>query len=92
MLQIDEYQSKCYAHAVSVDELSVVDLRRTWFLPLGSATNTNKPGKVRLIWDASAKVDGVSLNSLLLKGPDLEAPLCFVMFRFRQHVVAVSAD
>ncbi|XP_065084732.1 uncharacterized protein LOC135706971 [Ochlerotatus camptorhynchus] len=90
--QIDEYQQKGYAHRATAEELAETDPRRTWYLPLGAVTNPNKPEKVRLIWDASAKVDGISLNSVLLKGPDMVTPLCFVVFRFRQYTVAVSAD
>ncbi|XP_065091881.1 uncharacterized protein LOC135712752 [Ochlerotatus camptorhynchus] len=90
--QIDEYQQKGYAHRATAEELAETDPRRTWYLPLGAVTNSNKPGKVRLIWDASAKVDGISLNLVLLKGPDMVTPLCFVVFRFRQYTVAVSAD
>ncbi|XP_062704573.1 uncharacterized protein LOC134286891 [Aedes albopictus] len=90
--QIYEYEQKGYAHRASPQELNNVDLRRVWYLPLGAVTNPRKPGKVRLIWDASAKVDGVSLNSMLLKGPDQMTLLPAVLFRFRQYPVAVSAD
>ncbi|XP_062538870.1 uncharacterized protein LOC134207165 [Armigeres subalbatus] len=90
--QIYEYEQKGYAHRASPEELNSGDLRRVWYLPLGAVTNPRKPGKIRLIWDASAKVDGVSLNSMLLKGPDQMTLLPAVLFRFRQKPVAVSAD
>ncbi|XP_062715284.1 uncharacterized protein LOC134291501 [Aedes albopictus] len=90
--QIHEYESKGYAHRASPEELTEADLRRVWYLPLGAVCNPRKPGKVRLIWDASAKVDGISLNSMLLKGPDQLTLLPAVLFRFRQYPVAVSAD
>lgn len=69
-----------------------MDPARTWFLPLGVVLHPKKPNKVRLIWDASATVDGVSLNSMLLKGPDFLTPLPAVMGRFRQRNVAVVGD
>lgn len=53
---------------------------------------SKKPEKIRLIWDAAATVDGVSLNSLLLKGPDQLTSLSAVLVRFRQYAIAVSAD
>lgn len=74
------------------EELAKSDPRKTWFLPLGIVTNPNKPGKLRVIWDASAKVDGISLNSMLMKGPDQLTALPAVLFRFRQYHVAVNAD
>ncbi|XP_062701454.1 uncharacterized protein LOC115254319 [Aedes albopictus] len=90
--QIQEYLERGYAHRASAEELSTADPRRIWFLPLGAVVNPKKPSKVRLIWDASAKVDGISLNDMLLKGPDQLASLPGVIFRFRQHRVAVVGD
>ncbi|XP_062714292.1 uncharacterized protein LOC134291044 [Aedes albopictus] len=90
--QIQEYLERGYAHRASAKELSTADPRRIWFLPLGAVVNPKKPSKVRLIWDASAKVDGISLNDMLLKGPDQLASLPGVIFRFRQHRVAVVGD
>ncbi|XP_062538070.1 uncharacterized protein LOC134206384 [Armigeres subalbatus] len=90
--QIAEYQLKGYAHIATKEELAQADPKRVWYLPLGVVTNPRKPGKVRLIWDAAAKVDGISLNSMLLKGPDQLTSLPAVLSRFRQFKVAVSAD
>ncbi|XP_062710698.1 uncharacterized protein LOC109430659 [Aedes albopictus] len=90
--QIQEYIDKGYAHRATSTDLETADARRIWFLPLGAVTNPNKPGKVRLIWDAAAKVSGVSLNSVLLKGPDQLTLLPAVLFRFRMYSVAVSGD
>ncbi|XP_055522992.1 uncharacterized protein LOC129717172 [Wyeomyia smithii] len=90
--QITEYQSKGYAHKATPAELTNADPRRIWYLPLGAVTNAKKPGKIRVIWDAAATVNGVSLNSVLLKGPDQLTSLPGVLFRFRRFEVAVSAD
>ncbi|XP_058817784.1 uncharacterized protein LOC131681093 [Topomyia yanbarensis] len=90
--QIQQYQHKGYAHPALEKELSNADPRKIWYLPLGVVTNPKKPDKIRLIWDAAAKVDGVSLNSALLKGPDLMTPLVGVLFRFRERPIAVSGD
>ncbi|XP_062708649.1 uncharacterized protein LOC134288292 [Aedes albopictus] len=90
--QISEYQLKGYAHRATREELAQSDPKRVWYLPMGVVTNPRKPGKVRLIWDAAAKVDGMSLNSMLLKGPDQLASLPAVLSRFRQFKVSVSAD
>ncbi|XP_055603838.1 uncharacterized protein LOC129752068 [Uranotaenia lowii] len=90
--QMESYQAKGYAHRITEAELRNSDPRRVWYLPLGVVVNPKKPGKVRMIWDASATVDGISLNTMLLKGPDELAPLPWVLFRFRQFPVAVSGD
>ncbi|XP_055633645.1 uncharacterized protein LOC129773987 [Toxorhynchites rutilus septentrionalis] len=90
--QIKEYVEKGYAHRATPAELESANPRKAWFLPLGAVTNPNKPGKVRLIWDAAAKASGVSLNSVLLKGPDQLTLLPAVLFRFRLYYFAVSAD
>ncbi|XP_055615978.1 uncharacterized protein LOC129762031 [Toxorhynchites rutilus septentrionalis] len=90
--QIYQYEIKGYAHRATIDELKRFDPRRTWFLPLGVALNPRKPEKVQVVWDAAAKVNGVSLNSKLMKGPDLTASLTAVLFLFRQRQVAITGD
>ncbi|XP_058826986.1 uncharacterized protein LOC131686971 [Topomyia yanbarensis] len=90
--QIKEYEDKGYSNRVSEAELLEADPRRVWYLPLGAIIHPRKPEKVRMIWDASAKVDGISLNEMLLKGPDQLTVLPAVLFRFRQFSIAVSAD
>lgn len=44
------------------------------------------------MFDSSAKHDGVSLNDVLLSGPDLNNTLLGVLTRFRKEPVAVTAD
>lgn len=61
--KIDDYIAKGYAKKLTPDE---IDVNRCWYLPLFSVSNPNKPGKFRLMWDARARVEGISLNSLLL--------------------------
>ncbi|XP_065078771.1 uncharacterized protein LOC135701764 [Ochlerotatus camptorhynchus] len=90
--QIADYEFKGYIHVVTDEERAKFDPRRTWYLPLGVVLNPNKPGKVRVIWDAAAKVNGVSLNTMLLKGPDLLTPQMSVTFKFREREVAMSGD
>ena len=51
-----------------------------------------KPGKVRVVFDCSAKYRGTSLNDQLLQGPDLTNTLVGVLTRFREQPVALTAD
>ena len=45
-----------------------------------------------MVFDSAAEKYGVSLNKLLLSGPDLLNNLLGVLIRFRQDPVAVMAD
>lgn len=78
MNQIDEYKAKGYIRPLTPEETKKQG-PRTWYLPVFAVTNPNKPEKVRLVWDAAAKVNGTSLNDELLKGPDLLSPLYDVL-------------
>lgn len=60
---IIDFEKKGYIRKISKEEQSTFDHRKSWFLPLGVVVNPKKPGKLRIIWDAAAKVDGVSFNS-----------------------------
>ena len=60
---------------------------RTNYLPTHPVTNPNKPGKIRLVNDAST-----SLNKQLVTGPDLLSCLVGMILRFRTHPVAIAAD
>ena len=62
------------------------------FLPHHPVTNENKPSKVRRVANASSIFQGQSLNSNLLKGPDLLSNLTDVIMRFRENRIALCAD
>ncbi|XP_055633238.1 uncharacterized protein LOC129773624 [Toxorhynchites rutilus septentrionalis] len=90
--KMTDYISKGYAHKATTCELDEMDPKRTWFLPLGVVVNPKKPDKIRVVWDAAASIQGVSLNSVLLKGPDLLTSLQGVLCRYRQRKIAISGD
>jgi len=50
--------------------------------------NANKPGKVHVVFDCAAKLQGISLNEQLLEGPDLTG----ILMCFRQEPVALLAE
>lgn len=68
--QIEEYLLKGYANKLSTEKIQAKH-PLAWYLALFAVSNPNKPGKVRMVWDAAAKVNGVSLNITLLKGSDI---------------------
>lgn len=47
---------------------------------------------VRLVWNSSQKCRGVSLNDLLLKGPDVLNSIRAVLLRFRRGKFAALGD
>ena len=61
------------------------------YIPTFVVENENK-GKLRVVFDSSAKYRGISLNDCILQGPDETNRLIGVLIRFRHEVVAVSAD
>ena len=65
---------------------------KTNYLPHHTMLNPNKPGKVRVVFDAAAKHEGTSLNQNLLQGPDRTNNLVGVLLRFRQDWTALMAD
>ena len=54
--------------------------------------NINKPGKVRVLFDAGATYYSTSLHKSLLEGPDLLNNLVVVLTRFRMGRYAVMGN
>ena len=63
-----------------------------WYLPHFPVNHPQKPDKVRVVFDCSAKWRGTSLNDQLLQGPDLTNSLIGVLIRFRQEPIALMSD
>ncbi|XP_067332746.1 uncharacterized protein [Channa argus] len=63
-----------------------------WYIPHHGVYHPQKPGKIRVVFDCSAKFEGVSLNDHLLTGPELTNTLVGVLCRFRVGPVAIMCD
>lgn len=63
-----------------------------WYLPTFSVYHPCKPEQIRVVFNSSASYYGVSLNDVLLTGPDLNNSLLGVLLRFRREPVAITAD
>ncbi|XP_053956131.1 uncharacterized protein LOC128861773 [Anastrepha ludens] len=87
--QIREYEDKEYIRKLTKDEIS--HGKRSWFIPIFTVTNKNK-NKTRLFWDAAATVDGIAVNTYLMKGPDLLPSLVGILIRFRERAFAITGD
>ncbi|XP_023812156.1 uncharacterized protein LOC111947642 [Oryzias latipes] len=70
----------------------LADGEECWYLPLFGVYHPRKPKQIRVVFDSSAKYEGVSLNDVLLTGPDLNNSLLGVLMRFRKEAVAFTAD
>ncbi|XP_062607667.1 uncharacterized protein LOC134269481 [Saccostrea cucullata] len=68
------------------------DGQEVWYLPLFGVYHPKKKDQIRGVFDSSATFQGVSLNSVLLTGPNLTNNLVGVLLRCRKDAVAVSAD
>ena len=83
---VNQYIEKGHATKLTNDTASQTSDNNT-YIPHHAVTNPNKPGKMRMVFDAAAKHEGTSLNELL-KGPDLLNSL----IGFRKGKYAVIAD
>jgi len=86
---MDDLLHKNYAEKITGADLSLKD---TLYLPHHAVFHPQKPDKVRVVFDCSAKYRGTSLNDQLLQGPDLTNTLVGVLTRFRQEPVAFMSD
>ena len=57
---IKEYESEGFSRRLQPSELVPKEGIPRWFLPLHSVAGPNKPGKVRVTFDAKADVKGTS--------------------------------
>ena len=85
---MEDLLQKGYAKEAPVYETT----GKTWYLPHHAVFHPAKPGKVRVVFDCSAKYRGSSLNDQLLQGPDFTSSLIGVLTRFRQEKVALMSD
>ena len=86
-----EYISKGYARKLTPEE-AAKESSCTGYLPHHPVTNPNKPGRLRIVFDAAAEFAGTSLNKNLRQGPDMTNSLVGVLLRFRQGRVGLPAD
>ena len=83
--------SKGYAEQVPLSEVLRQD-GKVWYLPHHGVYHPKKTGKIRVVFDCAAIYKGISLNSVLLQGPDLMKSLFAILLRFRQQPVSLMAD
>ena len=63
-----------------------------WYIPHHAVYHPKKPGKIRVVFDCSARYKGHSLNDYLFQGPDLINGLVGVLLRFRKETIGIMCD
>jgi len=77
---IEQYISKVYIRKVPVTEEQP---STKWFLPYFPILKPDRTTtKTRIVFDASAQYQGVSLNDAIFPGPKLQRDLFHVLLRF----------
>ena len=56
-----------------------VENREYWYLPIFGVYHPRKPGQIRGVFDSSAVHSGISLNNVLMSGPDLSNNLLGIL-------------
>ena len=87
---IATYERKGYIRRVPADEKPPPP---EWLIPHFAMLRPDKATtKLRVVFDASTEVRGISLNGCLHQGPKLQNELFFVLMQFRCYVVALILD
>ncbi|XP_070560350.1 uncharacterized protein [Ptychodera flava] len=67
--------------------------KKIWYLPHIPVLRPDKATtKTRIVFDASARHYGISLNDVIYQGPKLQHDLFEVLLRFRRNPVALVSD
>ena len=85
----DDLINKGYTRKVGEENLGNPNV---WYLPHHAVFHPQKPDRVRVVFDWSAKFQDTSLNDQLLQGSDLTNTLVGVLTRFRQQQIAFMSD
>ena len=79
-------------HAEKVPNTEKLKKGKVWYIPHHDVYHKDKPEKIRIGFDCSAKFRGISLNDCLYQGPDLTNSLIGVLLRFQQERIAIEGD
>jgi hypothetical protein len=89
---LEDYINLGHARLLTADEVRH-KTGKTWYLPHhGVVSSSSSSMKVRVVFDAAAEFDGVSLNDLLLRGPDYLVRQEGVLLRFRRNPIPICGD
>ena len=87
--QIQKILKEGYAEHVPNDELGLND-GTIWYLPHHPVKK--KDGRIRIVHDCAAELNGISLNKACYQGPVMNNLLLGVLLRFRRYPYALTGD
>ncbi|XP_062704021.1 uncharacterized protein LOC134286428 [Aedes albopictus] len=88
---IQEYKS--LSHCKIISESDDPPERLVHYLPHHAVLKpSSSTTRLRVVFDASARTTGPSLNEVLMTGPTVQDDLFSIILRFRKHRYAVTAD
>ena len=87
---LDKYLAKGYIRKVSPKDSKPDEV---WYLPHFPIVKPNRiTTKTRIVFDASAKFENISLNDVVYQGPKLQNDLSAILIRFRRDPIAIMCD
>ena len=87
---ITKYLEKGYIRKVEPSEKEPM---KKWYLPHFAIPKSDRATtKTRIVFDASAKCNNISLNDMIYQGPKLQRELCDVLLHFRQYPIAIACN
>ena len=73
------------------ESISAVEAKKCWYFPHRGVIHPNKPGKISVVFDLNAEFHGISINKILLSGPDMTKQIVGVLsLRFRKESIPVT--
>lgn len=90
--QYVEFMGKIFGNGHAEVAPPLKETEECWYLPTFGVYHPQKPNQIRVVFDSSAQWSGISLNDVLLKGPDLNISLLGVLVRYRKEKIAILAD
>ena len=87
---MDNLFVKDYASKIPLERHEILGTH--WYLPHHPVFHPQKPDKVRVMFDCSAKYGNSSFNNPLLQGSDLTNSLVGVLTRFCEEPIAFMSD
>ncbi|XP_043502766.1 uncharacterized protein LOC122524517 [Polistes fuscatus] len=90
---INDYKREKYIELIPVTEIQKTVEKHFYLSHYGILRESGQTKKLRIVFDASMRSDnGVSLNDLLLTGPNIQSDLRSLLIEFRFHRYVATVD